>query len=53
MGGPQGIADSSLPALLFVIVYTLFGNDIQTAGLAAVVVGGVIAAIPDGSRGSP
>jgi hypothetical protein len=45
MGGPQGIADSSLPALLFVIVYTLFGNDIQTAGIAAVALGGVIAVV--------
>jgi hypothetical protein len=45
MGGPWGIADSSLPALLFVVVYTLFGNDIQTAGIAAVALGGVIAVI--------
>lgn len=45
VGGPQGIADSSLPALLFVIVYTLFGNDIQTAGIAAVALGGVIAVV--------
>ncbi|MBK5110014.1 MAG: DUF3159 domain-containing protein [Thermoleophilia bacterium] len=45
MGGPQGIADSSLPALVFVIVYTLFGNDIQTAGIAAVALGGVIAVV--------
>jgi hypothetical protein len=45
MGGPQGIADSSLPALLFVVVYTLFGNDIQTAGIAAVALAGVIAVV--------
>lgn len=45
MGGPQGIADSSLPALLFVVIYTLFGNDIQAAGIAAVALGGVIAII--------
>ncbi|MCB0827830.1 MAG: DUF3159 domain-containing protein [Solirubrobacterales bacterium] len=45
MGGAQGIADSSLPALLFVVVYTLFGNDIQTAGIAAVALGGVIAIV--------
>jgi hypothetical protein len=52
MGGPQGIADSSLPALLFVIVYTLFGNDIQVAGIAAVALGGVIAIIRL-ARGEP
>ena len=45
LGGPQGIADSSIPGLAFVIVYTIFGNDIQLSGIVAVGLGAVIAAI--------
>jgi hypothetical protein len=45
MGGPQGIADSSLPGLLFVIVYTVTGQDLQTSAIAAVGLGAVIAAV--------
>ena len=29
LGGVQGIADSSLPALAFVIAYTFNGNDLR------------------------
>jgi hypothetical protein len=45
LGGPQGIADSSIPALVFVAVYTLAGERISTAAWAAVAAGAVIAAI--------
>ncbi len=45
LGGPQGIADSSLPALVFVGVYTLAGNELALAAWTAVGVGAVIAAI--------
>ncbi len=45
LGGSQGIADSSIPALVFVGVYTLGGNDISTAAWAAVAAGALIAAI--------
>lgn len=36
IGGPQGIADSSIPALVFVAVYTLAGNRISVAGICAI-----------------
>jgi hypothetical protein len=45
LGGPQGIADSSIPALVFVAVYTLGGERISTAAWAAVAAGALIAAI--------
>jgi hypothetical protein len=45
MGGPQGIADSSLPGLLFVIVYTISGQDLQTSAIAAVGLGAIIAVV--------
>lgn len=45
LGGPQGIADSSAPALAFVTVYTLAGNDLELAALVAVGVGAVIAGV--------
>lgn len=43
LGGPQGIADSSLPGLLFVIVYTAFGQDIQLSSICAVALAALIA----------
>lgn len=43
IGGPQGIADSSIPAIVFVAAYTLGGNRIGFAGLCAVGAGVVIA----------
>lgn len=43
MGGPQGIADSSLPGLVFIAVYTLGGSDLQMAAIAAIGLGGLIA----------
>jgi hypothetical protein len=45
LGGPQGIADSSLPALAFVITYTVGGNDLSLAAWVAVGVGAVMAAV--------
>lgn len=42
MGGPQGIADSSLPGLLFVAVYSVTGGDLQLSAISAVVLGGLI-----------
>ncbi|MGA7397955.1 MAG: DUF3159 domain-containing protein, partial [Solirubrobacterales bacterium] len=42
MGGVQGIADSSLPGLLFVAVYSLSGSDLQLAAIAAVGLGALI-----------
>jgi hypothetical protein len=44
LGGPQGIADSSIPALVFVTVYSLAGQRIATAAWAAVAAGALIAA---------
>lgn len=45
LGGPQGIADSSIPGLAFVTAYTLGGNDLATAIWIAVGVGALIAVI--------
>ena len=45
LGGPQGIADSSLPALGFVITYTLGGNDIGLAAWVAIGIGALMAAV--------
>ncbi|MDP9187902.1 MAG: DUF3159 domain-containing protein [Actinomycetota bacterium] len=45
LGGPQGIADSSLPALAFVISYTANGNDLGMAAWIAVGLGGLIALV--------
>lgn len=43
IGGPQGIADSSIPAMVFVAVYTLGGSRISLAGICAVGAGVAIA----------
>ncbi len=45
MGGPQGVADSSLPGLLFVAVYSLSGQDLQLSAIAAVGLGAIIGLI--------
>ena len=45
IGGPQGIADSSIPAIVFVTVYALGGNRISLAGICAIVAGLAIAAL--------
>jgi len=42
MGGPQGIADSSLPGLLFVAVYSISGADLQLSAISAVALGAII-----------
>lgn len=44
LGGPQGIADSSVPALAFVLVYTFGGHEISLAAWVAVGLGAVITA---------
>lgn len=43
IGGPQGIADSSIPGVVFVAVYTLAGSRISLAGICAVGAGVAIA----------
>lgn len=43
LGGPQGIADSSVPALAFVITYTLNGNDLGMAAWVAIAAGAMMA----------
>lgn len=43
LGGPQGIADSSAPALAFVITYTLNGNDLGMAAWVAIAAGAMMA----------
>ena len=45
LGGPQGIADSSLPALGFVTAYTLGGNEIGFAAWVAIGVAALMAAV--------
>jgi uncharacterized protein DUF3159 len=45
LGGPQGIADSSVPALAFVIVYTFNGNEISSAAWVAVGIGALISVV--------
>jgi hypothetical protein len=45
LGGPHGLADSSLPALAFVIAYTAGGNELQLAAWVAVGVGALITVI--------
>lgn len=45
MGGPQGIADSSLPGLLFVAVYSLSSGNLKLAAIAAVALGAVIGVV--------
>ncbi len=42
MGGPQGIADSSIPSLAFVIAYTVGGNDLSLAIKVAIGFGAAI-----------
>ncbi|WP_245604198.1 DUF3159 domain-containing protein [Patulibacter minatonensis] len=39
VGGPLGVAESSVPAALFVSVYTIGGHDATIAAIVAVVVG--------------
>lgn len=42
LGGPQGIADSSLPGLAFVIAYTATGQQLRLAAIIAVGLAAVI-----------
>jgi len=44
VGGPLGVAESALPAALFVGVYSLGGNDTTVAAIVAVVVAAGLAA---------
>lgn len=43
LGGPQGVADSSLPGLLFVVVYSVTGGELQLSAGLAVGLGAVLA----------
>lgn len=43
LGGSQGIADSSIPSLVFVIAFTLSKYDIQFAAILAVISGIILA----------
>jgi hypothetical protein len=45
LGGPQGIADSSAPALAFVIVYTFNGHAIGSAAWVAVGIAAVLTVV--------
>ncbi|HEY8466797.1 MAG TPA: DUF3159 domain-containing protein, partial [Solirubrobacterales bacterium] len=45
LGGSRGLADSGLPALAFVIVYTASGQDLNASALAAVALAVVLAAV--------
>lgn len=45
IGGPLGLAESSIPAALFVAVYTLGGEDTKVAAIAAVAVAVVLTAL--------
>ena len=45
MGGPQGIADSSLPGLLFVAVYSVTGGELKSSAIAAVALAALIAVV--------
>jgi len=45
LGGPQGIADSSLPGLAFVIGYTATGQNLSLAAIIAVGLGALIGAV--------
>lgn len=45
LGGRRGMLDSALPALTFVISYLVTGQDMTVAIIAALVVGGVVAAL--------
>lgn len=45
LGGPRGIADSSLPALAFVLAYSLDGNRVGLAAWIAVGLGALIAVV--------
>jgi hypothetical protein len=45
LGGPHGVADSSIPSLAFVIAYTVGGNDLGLAIWIALSVAALVAAI--------
>jgi hypothetical protein len=45
LGGPQGIADSSLPGLLFIAVYSITGGELQASAIGAVGLGAIISVI--------
>lgn len=45
MGGPQGIADSSLPGLLFVIAYSVSSGNLELSAALAVALGAGLAVV--------
>lgn len=43
LGGPQGVADSSLPGLLFVVAYTISGGQLELAAGLSVALAAILA----------
>jgi hypothetical protein len=53
VGGPLGIAETSLPAIAFVVAYTASGQDINTAAIVAVALALVLSVARIAKRESP
>ena len=53
VGGPLGIAETSLPAIAFVVAYTVSGQDINTAAIVAVALALVLSVARIAKRESP
>ncbi len=53
VGGPRGLVEASLPAMAFVIAYTVSGSDTNTAAAVAVALAIVLAAVRLVQRESP
>ena len=53
VGGPLGMAETSLPAIAFVIAYTVSGSDTNTAAIVAVVLALVLSVARIARRQSP
>ncbi|HEV2785107.1 MAG TPA: DUF3159 domain-containing protein [Solirubrobacteraceae bacterium] len=53
VGGPLGMAETSLPAVAFVVAYTVSGSDTNTAAIVAVVLALVLSVARIARRQSP
>ncbi len=53
LGGPLGMAETSLPAVAFVVAYTASGSDTNTAAIVAVVLALVLSVARLAKRESP
>ena len=53
VGGPLGIAETSLPAIAFVVAYTVSGQDINAAAIVAVALALVLSVARIAKRESP